>query len=111
MATKRPVADHLTRWLITTVGIRETVGVLDVVASWGIARKTCGDGMSVEQYGEFWGISRASAFRHQARFRAAFEDRYPTPDPVVDALEAEFPRLFAGSDPKAIAGNIAAATL
>lgn len=110
MAKKYPVADHLTRWLITHVGIRESVYVLDVVASWGIARKKLGRDMTVEQYGEYWKLSRSQAFRHQARFRAAFEDRYPDPNPVCDALEAEFPRVFSTGDPKSVALKISKAT-
>lgn len=107
---KRPVFEHLTRWLITNVGVRETVVVLDVVASWGIARRKLGYTPGVEEYGEFWGLSLSQAYRHQARFRAAFEGRYQTPDPVLDALEAEFPRVFGGDDPRAAAERIARAT-
>ncbi len=107
---KRPVFDHLTRWLITTVGVRETVYVLDVVASWGIARRKIGHSPTVDEYRDFWGLSSSQAYRHQARFREAFSGRYQTPDVVVDALEAEFPRVFGGDDPRVVAERIAKAT-
>ncbi len=110
MAKTRPVFNHLTRWLITNVGIRETVYVLDVVASWGIARRKLGHAPSVDEYGDFWKLSLSQAYRHHARFREAFDGRYATPDPVVDALEAEFPKVFGGDDPRSVAEQIGRAT-
>lgn len=110
MAKKRPVFQHLTRWLITNVGMRETVYVLDVVASWGIARRKVGHALTIEEYRDFWALSTSQAYRHQARFRKAFGDRYATPDPVVDALEAEYPKVFTRSDPRVVAEWIGRAT-
>ena len=111
MATKRPVFDHLTRWLITEVGLRDSYRVLEFITMWGIARSRMPGEMTPERFASFWQINRSTAFRHQSRFREAFGDRYPNPDPVCDALEAEFPKVFGQDDPAVAVDQLARRTL
>lgn len=108
MATKRPVTNHLTRWLITHSGWREAQHSLQFIAQWGIARRHY-DGMTVEDYADYWELSRSQAFRQQARYRDSLHGWYPDVNDVCDALEVEWPKVFADGDPdKAILGLLQA---
>jgi hypothetical protein len=43
---------------------------------------------TIEEYADWWGTSRSTAFREQARFRDAFPDE-TTPERVVQLLFAQ----------------------
>lgn len=109
--TNKPVTNHLTRWLINEVGLRETVRVLETVAMWGIARKQYPEGLTFDGFQDYWEQSTATRYRYQRRFFDAFGDRYESPDTICDALEAEWPSVFAGHDIRATASDIAGSTL
>jgi hypothetical protein len=58
---------------VKNAGFRKTVRALRFAMAWGLATATLGhEPTSVEEYAEFWDESRATAFRDQQSFRAAF---------------------------------------
>lgn len=57
------------------------------VQAWGIARRDLGRPPSIEEYAEWWGESRATAYRAQALFREAFPGN-DTPDAMLDLIAA-----------------------
>jgi hypothetical protein len=58
---------------VRNAGFRTTLRALQFAMSWGVATASLGhEPGSVEEYAEFWGESRATAFREQQAFREAF---------------------------------------
>lgn len=46
--------------------------------------------LGIEAYAKFWGQSRSSAYKEQARFREAFADRgFQTPRDLLEALDVD----------------------
>lgn len=62
--------------------------VVAFVIAWGTTRQELGRRPSVEEFADYWGESRPTAYRQQALFRQVF-DRCETPDPVLDLMEAQ----------------------
>ena len=109
--TDKPVTAHLTSWLIKESGFRDAQHVLMFVTMWGIARKHYREGFDVESFADYWELSRSQAFRRQARYRKAMHGWYPDPGEVCDALEQEWPKVFASDDPDTAILGILEATL
>jgi hypothetical protein len=63
------------------------------IVAWSIASTAEGGPITLEQYATYWKDSRATAYRHQARFRECFPDEL-TPQAMIDRLAA------AGARPK-----------
>lgn len=60
--------------------------VVAFIQAWGVVREQLGRPPTVEEYAEYWGESKSTAYKHQVEFRAVF-DRCRTPDPVLDLAE------------------------
>jgi hypothetical protein len=68
---------------------------MDFMAAWAIAtRHHNWEPIDVEQYGEYWKLSRAKAFRDQQRWRELFPNE-PTPNDRVIAARKDYERLTA----------------
>lgn len=79
--------------LVQRYGWRKTIWILDFTAAWAIAvRHHDWQPIDAEQYGAYWRMSRAKAFRDQQRWRAMFPDE-PTPNERVIAARREYERL------------------
>lgn len=77
------------------------------VASWGHCSKTLGrPPVNVDEYAEWWGKSRAMAFREQRLFREAFP-HLDDPTAIVEWLE-QYEVAF-DADPGAVAFQIGGA--
>jgi len=57
------------------------------VVAWGLARQEFGDGMTVEQYADWWKQPIRSAYREQSLFRETFAP-LETPDAILDRMES-----------------------
>jgi hypothetical protein len=77
------------RYLIERVGVRRALKVIAFIVAWEVARNDLGRDISIEEYGEWWKVSRASAFREQALFRQVLGDRYATPAGLVAEADAQ----------------------
>lgn len=66
-------------------GARKGARVGAFIAAWGICRDDLGRLPTVEEYAEYWKQSRASGYREQQRFRAAFPE-FETPDAILDHI-------------------------
>lgn len=55
------------------------------IVAWGLARDALGRVPSVEEYAEWWGQPRRTAFEEQAAFREVFAP-LQTPDPLLDHM-------------------------
>jgi hypothetical protein len=53
--------------------------------AWGTVARHLDREPTVEEYADFWGMSRRQAFYEQARFREAFAD-LDTPAPILETL-------------------------
>lgn len=76
-------------------GWRNAVWLLQFQASWALAMQANDwEPIDVETYGEYWRISRASAFRDQRRWRKAFPDERTPNDrllavrPLIEEAQA-----------------------
>jgi hypothetical protein len=71
------------------VGYRGAIHALSFMVQWDIARRSLHgtEALTLTEYQEWWRMSRATAFREQARFRAAFPGE-STPDRLLDAIAA-----------------------
>jgi hypothetical protein len=69
---------HTVTWSevgIKNAGIRQTIKALKFAIGWGLSTAWLGrEPLSVEEYAEEVGESRATAFRNQQAFRDAFPD-------------------------------------
>lgn len=52
-------------------------------AQWAIASQALGRPITIEDYCEWWGVSEATAYRHQAEWRRVFP-HMRTPQPIAD---------------------------
>jgi hypothetical protein len=79
--------------LLRDFGIRKTMRILDISTSWAIALRANGwEPITAEQYGEYWRMGRASAFRDQRFWRECFpqsENPNATLIAVREQLEAK----------------------
>lgn len=57
------------------------------ITAWAIVRRDLGRDPSIEEYAEWWRMSRRQGFYEQARFREAFPD-LADPGPLLAAAEA-----------------------
>lgn len=81
----------LMRYLTRTVGVRKAYRVVAFVVAWEIARTELGDEMTVDEYADYWKVSRATGFREQQAFREAFP-MLVTPNELIDlAKEQQVP--------------------
>jgi hypothetical protein len=62
--------------------------IVAFVIAWGQTRDRLGRSPSVEDYAADWKQPIRSAYREQARFRAAFPG-LDSPDPVLDVMEGQ----------------------
>jgi hypothetical protein len=76
--------DHLVR----TFGFRKAMRVVSFVTCWEIVRRDLGREPTIEEYGEWWKESRATAFRHQQLFREAFPNE-ETPSRLLDVMSEQ----------------------
>jgi hypothetical protein len=86
---------------VSNVGLFAAPQALAHLACWCIARHKIGPEMSAEDYGEWWGISRPSAFRHQAMIRRAFPG--VDPERVYQVWCMEYRRRMVDRDSAAAA--------
>ena len=55
---------------VRRVGPLKGAKVLSFMIAWDVVRQELGYEPTIEEYGEWWKVSRATAFREQAAFRA-----------------------------------------
>jgi hypothetical protein len=77
------------RHLIEQGGLRRGLKVMSFIVAWGVASEDLGREITIEEYGEWWKVSRSSAFREQALFREVLGDRYTTPAALLDEARAQ----------------------
>lgn len=58
-------------FMVSRVGMRKAMRVAGFIASWGIAYEDLhlGRAITIEEYAEYWHVSRAKAFRDQQAFK------------------------------------------
>jgi hypothetical protein len=66
------------RVAIENAGLRKSYVAVSFLIEWSIAMRKLGDEMNVDQFAEWWAVSRSQAFRRQADFRIAFPGWSPT---------------------------------
>jgi hypothetical protein len=72
------------------VGLRKAFTVLTFMVAWDHARRAMRrETLTLEQYADWWKESRATAYRHQARFREAFPGE-STPDRLLDVAAVQW---------------------
>jgi hypothetical protein len=54
------------------VGMRRGARVIAFMIAWNVVRRELGHEPTIEEYGDWWKVSRATAFREQQMFREAF---------------------------------------
>lgn len=72
---------------IARAGVLKGARVAQFIAQWTIATQSVGHPITLEEYAEWWHESRATSFRHQARFREVFP-MLDTPQPIANAAMA-----------------------
>jgi hypothetical protein len=78
---------------IERVGFLKARQALMFIACWWIATADLGrNPETVDEYGEWWLMSRSQAFREQQTFRRAFPE-YATPTELATALGYDFTAL------------------
>lgn len=80
-----PLMEYLRR----RVGFRRSIQVLAFMVAWDTARRALHgrEPMTLQEYADWWKVSRPTAFREQARFREAFPGE-TTPDRLLDLAAA-----------------------
>lgn len=72
------------------VGLRKAFQALTFMAAWDRARRALRrQTLTLDEYADWWKVSRATAFREQARFRDAFPGE-STPDRLLDLAEGQW---------------------
>jgi hypothetical protein len=61
--------------------------VVAFIQAWGVTRRELGRTPTMDEYVDFWGEGRSTAYKHLGEFREVF-DRCEWPDPVLDLLAA-----------------------
>lgn len=70
------------------IGQKRGRAVIAFVMQWSIAMQALDrQTLTLDEYAEYWGETRRTAFRHQSEFRAAFPGQQ-TPDQVVQLARA-----------------------
>ena len=69
---------------IASVGIRRGAKVVAFMIAWDLVYRELGREPTIEEYGEWWRTSRATAYREQALFRQVFPDE-TNPARIMDA--------------------------
>jgi hypothetical protein len=62
--------------------------VVAFIVQWAIAQEAVGHTLTLDEYGDWWNVSRSTVFREQARFREAFPSE-ATAQRLVDLLGQE----------------------
>jgi hypothetical protein len=74
--------------VVGRVGARRGYRVGTFLVSWSIVYQALGRAPSIEEYGDWWKLSRSTAFREQALFREAFPGEHDPERVVVAMLDA-----------------------
>ena len=62
------------RVAIENAGLRKSYVAVSFLIEWSIAMRKLGDEMNVDQFAEWWAVSRSQAFRRQAIYRECFPE-------------------------------------
>lgn len=74
---------------IQRAGIRRGSDVCTfVLCWWALMAEKDGEEPTVEEYGEYWKVSRATAYREMQRFRECWPE-FDTPAGVAEALDLD----------------------
>jgi hypothetical protein len=79
-----------TTWLevaIRNAGLRKAITATNWAYCWAVTREALGHEPTVEEVADWWKMSRRTAFREQATFRAAFPD-LESPAKIYETAEA-----------------------
>lgn len=99
MAKRKTETYRLVERLASELGLRRATSVLEFIGCWCIASESLGrPPVNIEEYAEWWRISRAQAFREQQMFRAALPE-LQTPTPIWEQLRRDHSELFRGKTP------------
>jgi hypothetical protein len=72
------------------VGMRTAFMVLSFMAAWDVAQERLRKRpITLEEYADYWRVTRATAFREQKRFRDAFPGE-TTPERLLDVAAAQW---------------------
>jgi hypothetical protein len=70
------------------VGFRRSVQVFTFMVAWDHARRAMRhESITLDEYADWWKVSRSTAFREQSRFREVFPAE-ATPDRILDLAAA-----------------------
>jgi Zn-dependent peptidase ImmA (M78 family) len=70
--------------------MRRAFKTLAFMAAWDVAReKMRRDAISLQEYAEYWNVSRSASFREQATFREAFPDE-DTPERLLNLAQQQW---------------------
>lgn len=72
--------------IIHRVGYRKSPRVIQLVMAWAIVEEELGRRPSVDEYAEWWGENRATAFRDVALFREALGPVFASPSDFIEAV-------------------------
>ncbi len=81
-----PRAETLLQVAVARHGMRKGYGVVSFILAWAIVCESLERPITLDDYVEWWRVSEATGFREQQRFRLTFD--HPTPQPIVDAMQA-----------------------
>jgi hypothetical protein len=81
---KRRPARTVAEVCTARAGVLKGARVQAFICSWTIASQAMGKPITLDEYAEWWRESRATSFRHQARFREVFP-HLETPQPIANA--------------------------
>nr|CRY96439.1 hypothetical protein [uncultured prokaryote] len=70
-------------------GIRGAANALAFMVQWGMVRDQLDREPTIDDYREFWKVTRSTAFRHQSQFRAAFPHE-STPSRLLDLASSQW---------------------
>lgn len=84
---RRRPARTIAELCVARAGILKGARVQAFIASWTIASQSMGKPITLEEYADWWKESRATAYRHQARFREVFPG-LETPQPIANVAIA-----------------------
>ena len=76
-------------------GLLKGPRAMAVIVGWMVAEQMLGHPPTLEEYQEWWKLSRATAFRDQALFRECFPAE-TTPQQIADLVRARHPEWQRG---------------
>ena len=76
-------------YLVAELGVRKALKVMTFMVAWEMVRAQLGRPITLEDYAERLGYSRAKSFRDQALFRDAFPEEFATPEDVLELARAQ----------------------